>query len=352
MKTRQLDRSPASTLFVQTHNPIGNTIVAYDRSAEGGLNQGRVYPTGGLGGALAGSVVDHVASQGSLAFDRARGLLYAVNAGSDTVAVFTVDGDQLTRRQVIPSGGQFPVSIAFHGNRVYVLNARDGGSVQGYLRVANRLLRIPAWRRSLGLDPTRTPEFTHTPGQVAVTPDGSKLLVTTKAGGNSINVYAVGRFGSLSAEPVVNVDPGAIPFGVTFDEGGHLVVAEAGTNALATFIVNRNGTLSLISRAATGQAATCWIVRAGETMYASNAASGSLTGFRDNGDGTLTSLGNSITNAGTVDAAVTSDGNYLYVQTGTNGIVDEFRINPDGSLTSIGSVKVPGAVGGEGIAAS
>ncbi len=52
-----------------------------------------------------------------------------------------------------------------------------------------------------------------------------------------------------------------------------------------------------------------------------------------------------------MDAAASSDGRYLYVQTGVQGTVDTFRVGPKGSLTAIGSVVVPGAVGGEGIAA-
>ena len=50
-----------------------------------------------------------------------------MNAGSNTITVFAVHGDRLTRLQVIGSGGEFPVSIAARGSRVYVLNARDGG---------------------------------------------------------------------------------------------------------------------------------------------------------------------------------------------------------------------------------
>jgi hypothetical protein len=54
-----------AAVFVQTDNPAGNTIVAYDQSAGGALQQVGIYPTGGNGGVLAGSVVDHLASQGS-----------------------------------------------------------------------------------------------------------------------------------------------------------------------------------------------------------------------------------------------------------------------------------------------
>lgn len=338
-----------SAVFVQTDGLAGNAVVAYDRAGDGSLHQAGTYPTGGLGGALAGSVVDHLASQGSLVLDR--GLLYAVNAGSNTVTVFAVHGDQLARREVIGSGGTFPVSVTAHGGLVYVLNARAGGSVQGFVRVADFLVRIPVWNRPLGLDPTLTPEFTHTPGQVAFTPDGSKVVVTTKGNGSAIDVFGVDRLGGLSAHPVTNVEPNAVPFAVSFDAGGHLVVAEANTNAVATFAIAPSGVVTPIANAATGQAATCWIVRDGSAFYASNAASGTLSGYLDAGAGGLTALGNTATGAGTVDATVTADGRYLYVQTGAAGVVDGFRVNPGGSLTSVGSVVVPGAVGGEGIAA-
>lgn len=105
-------------VFVQTDNTAGNQIVAYDRAPDGSLAQAGTYATGGLGGQLTGSVVDHLASQGSLVFSERRDSLYAVNAGSNTVSVFAVRGDRLSLRQVIGSGGTFPVSIAVRGNLV------------------------------------------------------------------------------------------------------------------------------------------------------------------------------------------------------------------------------------------
>jgi hypothetical protein len=340
----------ASAVFVQTDGLSGNAVVAYDRAPDGSLHQAGTYATGGLGGALAGSVVDHLASQGSLVFDR--GLLYAVNAGSNTVTVFAVHGDRLIRVETIGSGGAFPVSVATHGALVYVLNARNGGTVQGFVRVGDFLVRVPSWNRALGLDANQTPEFTSTPGQVAFTPDGSKLVITTKGNGSAIDVYGVSRIGTLTAQPVRNAEPGTVPFAVTFDAGGHLVVAEAGTNAVATFSIHPDGTLALVAQAATGQAATCWIAGTGAAFFASNAGSGSVSGYLDSGSGALTALGNTATDAGTVDAAVSGDGGFLYVQTGKAGIVDAFRIGAGGSLTAIGGVVVPGAIGGEGIAAS
>jgi len=344
--SQQAERAP---VFVQTDNPAGNTIVAYDRTGSGSLVQAGRYPTGGRGGVLDGSVVDHVASQGSLTYDRGSGLLYAVNAGSDTITTFAVRGDRLVRRQVLPSGGSFPVSITAHGNLVYVLNARAGGSIQGYLRIGEVLVRIPAWHRGLGLDPTQTPEFTSTPGQVVFTPDGSRLLVPTKGGTSSIDVFRVGPSGPSA--PTVTSLPGAVPFSVAFDAAGHVAVAEAGPNAVATFRLGRDGRLTELDSVPTGEAATCWIVSAGGTLYLSNAGSGTVSRFAVDRLGALTGLGTTATDAGTVDAAGSSDGSFLYVQAGAAGIVDAYRIGAGGSLTRVGSVTVPGAAGGEGIVA-
>ena len=65
----------------------------------------------------------------------------------------------------------------------------------------------------------------------------------------------------------------------------------------------------------------------------------------------LLALGDTSTDAGTVDADATADGHFLYVQTGATGGIDGFRIARDGALTAVGSVLVPDAAGAEGIVA-
>jgi len=342
-------RGPQHAVFVQTDNTAGNEIVSYNRAADGTLRQVGVFETGGVGGELAGSKVDHLASQGSLAYDPSDGLLYAVNAGSNTISVFAVFGDQLVRRQVISSGGTFPVSVAYSHGLVYVLNAEEGGSVQGFAVLFGHLFPIPGSNRALGLNPSAEPQFTNTPGQVAFSPSGSQLIVTTKENGSDIDVFHVGAFGHLSA-PVVNSEPGTVPFGVSFDQEGHLVVAEA-AGFLASFSLSPSGTIAQLDAVATKQAATCWVAVDGSYFYASNAGSESLSGFQAGILGQLTFLGDTHTDAGTVDATVSSDGRFLYVQTGAAGIVDEFAVEAAGALSEIGSVSVPDAVGGEGIVA-
>ena len=347
------DGGASPAVFVQTDNTAGNQVVAYTRAGDGTLTLAGTYPTGGLGGQLTGSVVDHLASQGSLQYDAAQHLLIAVNAGSNSLTVFGVQGTRLRQRQIIGSGGEFPVSIAIRGNLVYALNGLRGGSVQGYrLSPGGHLAFLRGSHRRLHLNQAATPQFTNTPGQVALSPSGTQLIVTTKANGNDIDVFGVGPGGRLSASPVVNAEGSTVPFAIAFDQAGHLVIANAGTNALATFTLGSDGTVTLIDSVGTGQAATCWVAPAGGTLYASNAGSANVSGYTSSSSGQLTLLGQTSTDAGTVDATAAQDGAFLYVQTGGNGIVDEFSVGTGGALTSVGSVTVAGAAGGEGIAAS
>jgi hypothetical protein len=339
-----------SAVFVQNDRVAGNQVIAYSRAGDGTLTQAGVYDTGGAGGQLEGSVVDHLASQGALAYDRADGLLIAANAGSDTVSVFAVFGDHLALRQVIGSGGSFPVSVAARPGSVYVLDALDGGAVQGYAVSGGRLAALPRAHRALGLpQATGGEQFTHTPAQVAFTPDGTQLVVTTKAAGQSIDVFPVRPGGSLSA-PVVNEEPGTVPFGFTFDRQGHLLVTEAGPSALASFQLTGNGRLAQLDQVPTEQAAACWVLATAGRYYTSNAGSASLSGFQSTiGGQLLTLIGDTPTHPGPVDSAAV--GRTVYVQGGGEGTIDELEVQQDGSLASLGSVTVPDAAGGEGIAA-
>ena len=340
----------ANSVFVQSDNTSANQIISYDRGAGGALTQAGIFNTGGLGGELEGSQVDHLASQGSLALDSENNLLYAVNAGSSTISVFAVLGDQLALRQVLGSGGTFPVSIAAKDGLVYVLNGLEGGSLQGFKVQEGRLVAIPGSNRPLNL-PEETPQFTRTPGTVVFSPSGSQLIVTTKAAGNDVDVFSVNAQGRLSKAPVVNPLPGTVPFAVTFDKQGNVVLSES-AGAIASFKLEENGTIDQLDVVPSGQVATCWVVGVRNLFFTSNPGSASLSGFSSsNGGQLLTPLGNTETDPGTVDATITGAGRFLYVQAGGPGDVDEYTIAASGTLTKVGSVTVPGAVGGEGIAA-
>jgi 6-phosphogluconolactonase (cycloisomerase 2 family) len=343
----------ARAVFVQTDNTSGNKIVAFVRANNGTLTLSATYATGGLGGVLNGSVVDHLASADSLTYDKTHSLLYAVNAGSNTVTVFSVNGDKLTRRQTISSGGTFPVSVAVAGDLVYVLNALGGGSVTGFTVNEGKLEEISGSTRPLHLTiPTGNTQYTLTPGQVAFTPGGTQLIVTTKVNGSDIDIFAVvGEKGRISRTPVVNSEPGTYPFESIFDSKGHLVISDLGTAALSTYTDNSSGRVTPVDTLGTGKIDTCWVSSARGYFYASNPGSASLSTFMISSSGQLTLDGTTTTDGGTVDSSATPNGQFLYVQTGLNGVVDEFHVAANGRLNEVGSVTVAGSVGGEGIAA-
>ena len=255
--------------------PRRQRVAVYDRAGDGTLTPAGTYATGGKGGQLNGSVVDHLGSQGSLQYDASAGRLFAVNAGSNSVSVFEVHGDQLHLRQVIGSGGEFPVSIAVHGDLVYVLNARDGGSIQGYWLVAGGLVPIPDSRRVARAEPGRaTPEFVNTPGDIAFSPNGRQLLVTTKANTNAIDVFAIEQLrAAVARRPLSTRRRATFRSPWRSPAGDQVDVGEAGPNAVASFRLAGNGTLTPIDSVGTGGAATCWLLDDGPVLFAGNAGS-------------------------------------------------------------------------------
>jgi hypothetical protein len=340
-------------VFVQTNEATGNRIVVFDRAANGRLSQAGTYATGGNGGIAApGDESDRLASQGSLAYDWRHSLLIAVNAGSDTVSTFKVRGDRLRLTGVVPSGGQFPASITVSGDLVYVLNSGGEGIVQGFVIRGHRLRTLSGSARSLGLANTDPPNFLTSPGQVGFTPEGGKLIVTTKASGSHIVVYRVQHDGRLST-PTVNASATPVPFAFTFDPARRLVSGEAMQSFVTTYTINGNGTLANPQSLSDNQMALCWIVRARGYYYVANTASNTLSGYRISRSGQPSLIGATgvvaSTEPGPID--LVASGRYLYGQTGTGGTLDQYSVHRDGTLEKIGVITgLP--VGQEGIAAS
>ncbi|MFI5924538.1 lactonase family protein [Micromonospora sp. NPDC051543] len=346
-------RGSEGAVFVQTNKAEGNTIKVYERDEDGQLSKAGEYETGGLGGFTIGAPVDALASQGSLIYHR--GLLFAVNAGSNTVTVFDVDGTRLHKRQVIWSGGLLPVSVTVRDNLVYVLNAGGEGSVQGFELDKGRLTPIHGANRSLGLHNGNPPAFMTAPAQIKIDPDSEFVLVSTKAA-NVMFSYEIGRHGELSRHPVVS-DAGSAPFGFTFDTEDSVLVTESGSNEVGRFELDDDGALDQVGPSVpNGQQAPCWIQRVGDYFYVANAGSSTISAYRVDDDGKL-QLVHAVavdTGGGSIDMT-TSDG-FLYVQNAAAGNVQGYEVNDDGSLRLVTTVeglpKFADGIGMEGIAAS
>ncbi|MFF0156624.1 lactonase family protein [Streptomyces sp. NPDC005263] len=329
-------------VFVQGNELAGNTIHVFQRGEDGKLTAAGAYATGGKGGDQVDAPTDSLASQGSLVYDRGSHLLLAVNAGSGTVTSFRVEGQKLTDRRVVRSGGDFPSSIAVSGNLAYVMNAGGAGSVQGFQITANGLQPLGGSYRSLGLKNDKVPLFSSSPGQVAFTPGGRELVVTTKSA-NTIEVFPMRRDGRPAHRAKVNDSAGGVPFAITFDKAGRMLVAEAEKSTVSTYKVRADGSLKVVQKPlANGQNTLCWLERAGDFFYGGNTGNSTVTGYRTDRHGRL-ALTNEIGIAtppsamsqGVIDLAVTQDEKFLYVQNATSGTIDGFRVGRNGSLTKV-----------------
>ncbi|HUA97455.1 MAG TPA: beta-propeller fold lactonase family protein [Terracidiphilus sp.] len=337
-------------VYTITNQPSGNSVVVLHRAANGTLTLAGSYPTGGAG---LGTGADPLGSQGAVALSQSDLMLFAVNAGSNQVSAFVVDGDRLYLMNTVSSGGVEPVSVAVHGRLVYVVNAGGTPDIAGFFidPRTNHLVPLPGSERPLAGGAAASP------GEISFSLDGNLLMVTEK-GTQTIDTFTVNWNGTVSG-PISNHSSGSTPFGFEFSHGGLAIVSEAATtsNALSSYRAGYNGELKLITGSlGNGQQGVCWAVVTsdGRYAYSINAASGTISSYAVSPDGALTLLNPvaASTAAGSVptDPALSADSRFLYVRDGGENEVYAFRVEEDGSLTPLGSTGGLPA-GGQGLAA-
>jgi 6-phosphogluconolactonase (cycloisomerase 2 family) len=339
----------SGALYTMSNAADGNSVIEFERTADGSLAPAGTYPTGGTGtGAGLGN-------QGGLILDEDAGFLFVVNAGSDEITVFAVRRLGLRFVQTVPSRGDRPISLTLDDDILYVLNA-GSDSIAGF-RVSHRGSLTPLSGSIRPLSGTGTD-----PAQIQFSPDGRTLVVTEKAT-NSLLTYQVGDDGRPATEPRVFPSAGATPFGFAFDKRRELFVSEAaggaaGASSLSSYLVGREGRLRLVSPSvATEQTAACWVVVTPNHRFAyvSNTGSGNISGFHTGPGGALERFDDGgvtgVTGAGSapIDMAISPSGSFLYSLNSGNQTISAFRIRHDGALRPLQVVSGLPA-GGSGLA--
>ena len=309
-------------LYAETNSATGNAVHRLDRAADGSLTWVATYRTGGAGTSAG------LGSQGAVALSDDGRVLLAVDAGSNDVAAFHVTRHgHLTLVDRVSSGGTLPVSIDIADGTAYVLNQGGTPSVAAF-----------SVDRSADLRPrsvTPLPAGSNGAAQVSVAPDGRSLVVTEK-GANRIDTFPL-RFGRLGT-PTVTPSSGPVPFGFAFSRRGDLVVSEAGNSTVSSY---RDGDLVTASLPV-GQGAACWVAidAAGRFAYTGN-ATGSISGFAIDRDGSLTALntdGLTATSPRPNDLAFS--GSYLYAINSFTGSITAYKQLPGGSLQPLPSTDL------------
>src|SRR5205807_2504886 len=267
--------SDPGAVYTLTNQVGGNAVAVFARGADGRLSAAGAVSTGGTGtGASLGS-------QSAVTLSDDGRWLFAVNAGSNDVSVFSVSpagGLALASRTA--SGGTLPISLTVHGNVLYVLNAGADGNISGFTVGSSGAL-TPIAGATLALSGSNVG-----PAEVQFSPDGNRLVVTEK-NTNRLDLYAVDANGVASG-PTTTASAGAAPFGFAFGHRHELFVSEA-TGSASSYVLDARGTVTLVSGAvSTHRGAPCWAVVTadGRFGFTGNGA-GSVSAFTITPDGAI-----------------------------------------------------------------
>lgn len=335
-------------VYTLSNQQSGNEVLVYRRSADGSLKYAATYATEGKGSG------GGLGNQGAVILTDDNEVLLAVNAGSNSISSFKINGSRLQLKSTVHSRGIQPVSIAQHGKLVYVLNAGGEGNIAGFrLGENDKLIPIPGTVKPLS-------STTAGAAQISFVRDGRVLVITEKAT-NKIVTYTVNEWGrpevmqsKLAASPT--------PFGFAVGKFGNIFVSEAvggAANAsnVSSYRIHPNGSIQLIKGpVSTTQTAACWVVVTdnGRHIYTTNTASNTISSYNLSGGFGQINLLQPVaatTGTGPIDAALSDNSKFLYVLNGAAQSISSFSIDNDGRLTTISTLSGLPA-GANGLAAN
>jgi DNA-binding beta-propeller fold protein YncE len=319
------------TLVVtMTNDPDSNQINVYDAETHVLLQTLSTHGRGGVGGNARG-----VKQDGGR-------LVAVVNNGSGSVALFRRDGDLLRFDKIVATTSA-PVSVDFGNDHMYVAGATRVDSFVLHERSVEWL----DGTTELSLAGGGVPPAGST-GQVGVVGE-HQLLVTLKSDPDpgTVDIVALDRGRIAGTAPTaVSAPAGTLaPFGFATYPDGTALITLAHSNQDALF---RDG--SFASVVAAGQAASCWMTRAGKYVFVANTGSRTIS--------RLVGTGNNVFVDSPVAAPIpTGSPADLDADSGVLGVIDHgagqshlsvFSYNQFGELAAVGTainVGVPDANG-------
>jgi len=362
---------PRGTVYTETNSPGGNKVVVFDRFKNGTLVKRQAVATGGIGSAQSvgcGPGCPILDSSNAVVASENEKLVFAVNAGSDSVSSFREGHNGLELVDQVPSGGDMPESLALNNNVLYVLNVATAnssgtfGNIYGY-RVSGDGHLTPIGS-SQALPDASLPDHSGDARAIGFKPNGKVIVVTELSGGfpfstgppGRIVTFVVGSHGQAAAG-VSHPSSDLLPFGFAFDSSDHLVVSNIHDLALhaigsvSSYTVSNSGDVTPINTVSSGGALPCWvsISKDNKVAYVVNTGAGGdpalTTHFRLGPNGTLTPEGAPAGHTGDfaqTDIDQSRGSRYVYVLApsvgpGPPSHIDMWRRHHDGSLTYIGS---------------
>lgn len=351
----------------------GNAIYAFQRNSDGSLMpiHGSPFVAGGAGVQDASLALGPYDSDQNLIVDPSRQLLFAVNSGSDTIAVFHINSDgslHAVEGSPFPSGGTNPVSVGLAGDTLFVVN-KNGD----FPRVSSILPNYTSFRvnHDGSLMPIKGSTISvalgSSPSQALIVP-GTNLLFGADLFGGLMQSFRIDGDGRMHQNQPVALPPSEFPdpaaprwpLGlITHPRQPLLYVGLVTINRLGVYKFDGSGHLSFVRSAPNSGVAICWLRtnKSGTRLYTSNTASATGdtssvsvydTSDPDNPRELQTVLLTGQGNARQIE--LSGDGKNLYVITGRfsplipNGqgnALHIFDIGPDGLVAEQAPVQLP-----------
>jgi len=303
-------------------------------------------------------------------------MLATVNAGSNTVSVFSIDPKDPAKLKILgkpaPSEGEFPMSLAFNkeGKQLCVLN---GGKVNGVncykVDQKNGLSAQPNAKRDLGINQT-TPATgpAGSLSHVIFSEDGKKLVAAVKGTPPTpgfLAVWDVQGDGSLS-EKFQKVAPekgGLLPFSMTVIPGKNAILATDAGLGFDIFDMSNKGTgkggkTKSSANEIKGQKATCWSSFSPKTknFYLTDIGTSMVTEVKVDGNlkGSIVKQYPQGDNSGTIDNDIATVGNndFMYVMAANATAVDVLSLNAPGKAASVQKLDIAGPAKAAGLPVS
>ena len=332
----QADHRAVTLAVIMTNDssgPASNEIKVYDAGTQTLMQTVSTHGKGGVSGNARG-------------VKQYNGKLVAVvNNGSNTVAVFKRQQDRLMFDRLVTTTSA-PVSVDFGNDHMYVAGAT---TVDSFVLHGNSVGWLDG-TASLELAGGGLPPAGST-AQIGVLNE-QQLLVTLKTDPTpgTVDIVALDHGAVTGATPAaVSAPAGTLtPFGFSVYPDGTAVITLAHTSQDGLF---RNGAFTSVIAA--GQAAPCWMTKAGKYVFTANTGSKTIS--------RLIGTGNNVFVDSLVAATIATGGAPSDIDTdqGVLGVIDHvaghshlslFTYNQFGELSAIGSPIDLGVANANGVA--
>jgi 6-phosphogluconolactonase (cycloisomerase 2 family) len=314
----QLSDNSDHVLYVETNDPSpgNNAILAYRINPnDGSLSLLGTFPTRGTGGDdfdNRGGPTDH---DQEVILSTDKNLLFAINGGSNTIAVFRVLGDGSLAHlegSPFPSGGVTPVSLGLAGDKLYVVNASNNAvagappidtpaNYTGFrVEEDGRLEPIPGSTVQIASDSNPTQAHIASVGQflfgidLFAVPYQPQLAPFFPPRGSRLQSFQIQADGTLQEGPgspflppigarvVPNITGSGYLLGLkTHPTERILYAGEVATNQVAVYTYDDQGSLNLVHETPVIGSATCWFEfdKERQHLFSSDSTSNSIGVF-------------------------------------------------------------------------